>query len=106
MIGTPWRCRDLRRHVIDNAIANIDFTFADLFQTSKQAQVGRFSAARRPDKNHELFVSNVEIHVFDDFDITKSFVDRRSCKLRLPQDTLLLYMTIQLLTSYSGNLRK
>ncbi len=53
----------LRGNVVNNAVADIQLTVADIFQAGDHAQGGRFAAAGRADQNDEFFVLNLKVQV-------------------------------------------
>ena len=68
--------------VVDESVADVEFTLGDLFQTGDHAQSCRLAAARGPDQYHKLFVRDFKIellhrdHVFvvDLFDVLECYV--------------------------------
>ena len=51
----------LRRHVVDDAVADADRPLRDRLEPGDHPQRGRLAAARRADEHHELPVGDVEV---------------------------------------------
>ena len=65
----------LGRHVVDDAIADAEGAAGDLLEAGDHPQAGRLAAARRPDEDHELAVTDLEIKVLDGVKIAVHLVD-------------------------------
>ncbi len=59
-------------NVIDQPIANVKVAFRDLFEAGNHPQNRSFATARWTNQNHEFAIEDFEIHILDDFDITKA----------------------------------
>src|SRR5256885_16236418 len=55
--------------VVDDAVADQDLPFGDRLQPGEHPERGRFAAAGRTDKDHELLVLDVDVEVLDDRDV-------------------------------------
>ena len=56
----------LRRHVVDDPLADADLAAGDVLEPRDHPQRGRLAAARRPDEDHEFAVPDLEVQVLDD----------------------------------------
>ena len=65
----------LRRHVVDDALADQDVALRNLLEPGDHAEQRRFPAARRADQDDELAVADVDVHPVDDFHRAKGFAD-------------------------------
>ncbi len=65
----------LGRHVVDDAVADHDAAFGDLFQAGQQAQAGGLAAARRADEDQEFLVGDLDVQVVDGDDVAEALED-------------------------------
>jgi len=65
----------LRRHVVDDAVADQNLPLGDLLQPRQKTQTGRLAAARRPDKYEELLVFDVDGEIVHRHNIAEALVD-------------------------------
>ena len=71
-----------RRNIVDEAVADVEFTIGDLFQTGDHAQSCRLAAARGSDEYDKLFVRDFKrkllnrdhVFVVDLFDVLECYV--------------------------------
>ena len=61
-----------RRSVVDDAVADADFTTGDIFQPRDHAQESRFAAPRRADEDNKLTVLDGNIYAVDDLGLPKA----------------------------------
>ena len=59
----------LRRHVVDDPVADEEAPVADLLEAGHAAQRGRLAAARGADQDEELAVLDLEVQVVDGDDV-------------------------------------
>ena len=52
-----------RRHVVHDALADLEHALGDLLEPRDHAQRRRLAASGRPDEDHELAVADVEVDV-------------------------------------------
>jgi hypothetical protein len=65
----------LRRHIVDNAIANVDVAVGDLLQASQATQRGGLAAARRPNQHQEFLIVDLDVEIFQHRDLTEALPD-------------------------------
>jgi len=64
-----------RRHVIDDAVADGQRAFGDVFQPRDRAQQRALAAARGPHEDHELAVADVQVDPLQDPDLAVGLAD-------------------------------
>ena len=64
----------LRRHIVDQPVADVDIALVDLLQASQETQGCGLAAARRTDEDQELLVGDLNVEVVDRDDITESLI--------------------------------
>ena len=72
----------LRRHVVDQPVADADLAIARLFQPRDHPQNGRLAAARRPHQHDELLVRDVEVDATYRFDGAEPLAEPLQRQLR------------------------
>jgi hypothetical protein len=65
----------LGRHVVDDAVADLEDPIGDLLEARDHAQGGRLAAARRADEDHELLVRDGQVEVPDRRHVAETLVD-------------------------------
>ncbi len=76
----------LRRHVVDDAIADPERPVGDLLEPGDHPEAGCLAAARRSDEHHELAIGDLEVEIVDRGHVTVFLGDvvERNGRHRVP----------------------